>query len=491
MDGVAKSRCRAPRSRLAAALLPALLLAAAAPAQAPASTAAVEGATLTYTADPGESNHLTIEPVADDRSYRLSDDAAIRPDSGCRSAGDGREVICAGAAVALVRVDVGDRDDYVEGPPAFLVESLRVELRGGEGDDVLLSGIYADNLQEGGPGNDTLAAGDSAYVLRGGDGDDRLLTGVDGAGTFDGGGGDDYLEPQGNRESISGGAGLDTLSYRLACCYPAGPAKVTLDGLANDGHNGPTGNDDNVASDIEVITGSPSDDSLTGDAGANFLHGADGADTLAGGAGDDYLYGETGDDRLTGGAGNDQLDGGRGDDALDSRDGGPDSVVCGPGDDSVIADSSDSLAGDCERRDVAPAPAAEASAVAAPAAAASATASGGVAGAVASAPRVSIARRATLRRGVLTLALRCRSSARRLTGSVSVSARIERRSRSLGRARFRCRGGGSAVASIRLRADQRRLLAGAKRVRLSLRMATRDSDGGSARTISTATLADR
>ncbi len=375
----ANSRSRALRSRLVWALVPAMLVAAAVPAQAPASTAAVEGSTLTYVADAGESNRLSVEPLVDEREYRLSDDAAIRPGRGCRRAGP--DVVCNGGGVALVVLDVGDRDDHADGPAAFLREPLRVEMRGGEGDDVLRSGIYADNLQDGGPGNDTLAAGDSGYVLRGGDGDDRLLTSVDGVGTLDGGGGNDYLEPQGTRESINGGTGLDTLSYRLDCCQPAGPATVSLDGVANDGHNGPAGDSDNVSSDIEVITGSPLGDSLRGDAGANFFHGADGADTLAGGAGDDYLYGEAGDDQLTGGAGNDQLDGGRGDDAVSGGEGadklkggrgkdildggagddvinargdgsksGPDTITCGAGTDTVRADRNDTItvASDCE-----------------------------------------------------------------------------------------------------------------------------------------------
>lgn len=472
-------------SRALGALLVALLLGALAPGEAPAATAAVEGSALVYAADPGEHNRLTVEPVEANGVYRLRDDVAIRPGSGCRS--DGNEVVCDAAGVVLVRIDVGDRDDRAQGPDAFLVEPLRVEMRGGDGDDALASGIYADNLQEGGPGNDTLAAGDSAFVLRGGDGDDRLMSGIDGAGSLDGGAGDDYFEPQSTRATIAGGPGLDALSYRYSCCEPAGPAIVTLDGIANDGGNGPAGYVDNVGSDIEVISGSTNGDSFTGDAGANSFHGLEGADTLAGGAGDDYLYGEAGDDRLTGGAGSDQLDGGRGDDTLDSRDGALDSVVCGPGLDSVIGDRSDAVAGDCERRELAPAPLVQAQ----PATAGAATTvvgAGGVAGAVARAPRVSVEQRATLRAGVLRLRLRCAASARTLTGTVALRTRIGGPSRSLGRARFRCRAGARAVAALRLRAGQRRLLASARRVRLSLTISTSSPGGSSTRTTAKAIL---
>lgn len=471
-EQVSSSR-RGQRSLLAAALL----LAVAAPAEAQGSTALVQGSALVYVAEGGEHNQLRVEAV--DGAYRLSDDVAIQPGTGCERSGS--DVVCAAARVALVQIDVGDRDDHVEGPPGYLVEPLRVEMRGGEGDDVLESGIWTDNLQEGGPGADTLIAGDSAYVLRGGDGDDRLLTGVDGGGSLEGGAGDDYIEPEGGRETIAGGPGLDTLSYRLSCCQPSGPAVVTLDGVANDGDDGPGGRADNVGSDVEVIGGSPGADSFAGDAGANTFHGLDGEDTLAGGAGADYLYGEGGDDRLTGGAGTDQLDGGRGSDTLDSRDGAPDSVVCGPDVDSVVADPSDAVAGDCELRDIAAAPAAPS----APAPLAS-TAAGGVAGAVARAPRVSVARRATLRGRVMRLQLRC--SSRTVTGRVSVTARIAERARSLGLARFRCAPRGAAVASIRLRAGQRRLLVRAERVRLTLRITSRDSGGRTARTTVNAAL---
>ena len=472
-------------SRAPAALLAALVVGALAPGQAAASTVAVEGSALVYAADAGEHNRLTIEPDSVNGVYRLRDDVAIRPGAGCRS--DGDVVVCDAAGVVLVRIDVGDRDDGVGGPPGYLSGSLRVEMRGGEGNDVLESGIWTDNLQEGGPGADTLIAGDSSYVLRGGDGDDRLRTSVDGGGSLDGGAGDDYLEPQGGREAIAGGPGLDTLSYRLSCCQPSGPAIVTLDGVANDGDDGPGGQVDNVGSDVEVISGSTGADSFTGDAGANSFHGLEGADTLAGGAGDDYLYGEAGDDRLTGGAGGDQLDGGRGDDTLDSRDGVLDSVVCGPGLDSVIADRSDAVAGDCERREIADAAVASAAPQAPIVSAAGASGdAGAVAGAVARAARVSIAPVATLRGRLLRLRLRCPS--RTLAGGVSATARIEGRQRSLGSARFRCRARGTTVVSIRLTARQRRLLGVSERVRLSLRINTREPDGRAAQTTSRATL---
>ena len=61
---------------------------------------------------------------------------------------------------------------------------------------------------------------------------------------------------------------------------------------------------------IENLSGSLFNDSLTGDANANTLSGLDGNDALKGAAGNDVLTGLTGNDTLNGGAGNDSMDGG-------------------------------------------------------------------------------------------------------------------------------------------------------------------------------------
>ncbi len=90
------------------------------------------------------------------------------------------------------------------------------------------------------------------------------------------------------------------------------------------------------------------------------LVGGTGDDELDGGAGDDKLIAGDGNDRLVGGAGNDQLqagqgldevDGGEGDDDLRTRDGLRDVLSCGPGTDTVDADTVDQIPADgsCER----------------------------------------------------------------------------------------------------------------------------------------------
>lgn len=105
------------------------------------------------------------------------------------------------------------------------------------------------------------------------------------------------------------------------------------------------------------LSGSNSADSLPGTRLGDRLLGLGGPDALSGFAGDDCLSGGSGDDRLSGGSGADTLQGGRGtdrffggagNDTILARDGRREVVSCGPGRDTVRADSGDRLVG-CER----------------------------------------------------------------------------------------------------------------------------------------------
>jgi Ca2+-binding RTX toxin-like protein len=213
----------------------------------------------------------------------------------------------------------------------------------------------------GGAGNDTLTGDDNGNVLNGNGGDDEL----DGAGDvssadtlFGGPGGQDHA-------NYSGRTGEDLT--------------ITLDGQANDGAEdlilGAEG--DNVHPDVERVTTSTGDDSITGSSAANtfdagagndVLDGAGGGDALngaagtadtvtyasrnapvtvtlnsgandgeagegddvtgteraTGGAAGDTLTGDLGANTLNGGGGNDRLIGGAGADALNGGDGAED-----------------------------------------------------------------------------------------------------------------------------------------------------------------------
>lgn len=93
------------------------------------------------------------------------------------------------------------------------------------------------------------------------------------------------------------------------------------------------------ATQVSDVIGGLDADSLTGGEGPNTLRGGPGEDTIAGADGDDVIDGGPGADTLSGDAG---------DDVILARDGAPDSIACGPGIDSVVADPRDAIAGDCE-----------------------------------------------------------------------------------------------------------------------------------------------
>ena len=88
--------------------------------------------------------------------------------------------------------------------------------------------------------------------------------------------------------------------------------------------------------------------SATGD-GDDLILGSDRDDALTfSGTGNDRLFGGAGNDRITGGAGRDAIDAGAGDDRVLARDRTRDTIRCGVGRDTVVADRVDALARDCE-----------------------------------------------------------------------------------------------------------------------------------------------
>ena len=313
--------------------------------------------------------------------------------------GGGNDHVCGGAGTDMVRggagsdlVDPGAGDDRAEGgdgsdalvytdAPSGVTANLATGAASGgggtdsfEGFESVLGSTFADNLTGDAARNNLLAQG----------GNDTLH-GEDGA---------DGLDPGGGTDVVNGGGGFDNASYFFRTLA----VTLTLDGQANDGSSlegdniGPSG-------DIEALQAGPANDSLTGNGADNNLFGQGGNDTLNGEGGNDGIDPGPGQDTLNGGQGFDiasyffraagvtlsldnsandgepqegdnigpggdveGLQGGRGndtltgnnapnrfngqagDDSITSRDGPPaqaDTVLCGPGADSVIADASD------------------------------------------------------------------------------------------------------------------------------------------------------
>jgi hypothetical protein len=94
-------------------------------------------------------------------------------------------------------------------------------------------------------------------------------------------------------------------------------------------------------------TGDSGPDFLSGTSEGDRIKGKGGNDNIRGKAGDDCLSGGTENDRLNGGSGEDLLKGGAGDDTINAKDGEPDRVRCGFGDDRATVDSVDTVH-DCE-----------------------------------------------------------------------------------------------------------------------------------------------
>jgi RTX calcium-binding nonapeptide repeat (4 copies) len=339
---------------------------------APGASAATidwDGDWLVYEAEPGEDNELYVQP----------------PPGDCVLGSDPCVLFSDRVAIVEIPIDcdwVYSNDDrFVDCPePAGVVAAL------GDGNDSfdLWEG---DSEVDGGPGADDISGYGGDDVIDGGEGNDQL-SGWTGDDTISGGPGNDSFEvdataegdppASAGRDLLSGGPGWERISYELV----GEPVSLTLDGVANDG---PSGEGDNIASDIEELEGGTADDTLIGDDGPNrlsgslgndrlegrggndFLDGSVGADLLLGEAGDDELRGDGGDDTIDGGAGADQFFGDRtctvfscrlGDDEIQARDGTRDSIACGGGADHATVDREDVLASDpweaCERVDLPP-----------------------------------------------------------------------------------------------------------------------------------------
>jgi hypothetical protein len=262
------------------------------------------------------------------------------------------------------------------------------------------SGSYkADTIRMLAPLPATLSGGDSGDVIYGGSH----------GGTLNGEVGPDTLVPGTGADRVNGGDGNDRADYGARTAA----LTLSLDGIANDGQ---ASEGDNLASDIEVLvggsgndllTGSPSaeslwaqagDDTVNGRAGGDWINGGTGTDTadyssrtkplsvaidslandgeagegdlisadierVVGGSAADTLLGGENADRLEGRNGNDTISGGngidvlRGDDGSDwiwSRDSSSDDVQCGGGGkDYLFGDLNDQiLKRECEKRDL-------------------------------------------------------------------------------------------------------------------------------------------
>ena len=397
---------------------------------------------MNVTDDPGNAANLVITAGTGTNrvGVRSTGGSPLTAGAGC-SLVSPTEVSCFASGPRIATVDLGDGNDRLGFFPAAVLGSF---IRAGDGNDTIDGGDSADSI-DGGPGNDNLEGAGNEDVLNGGPGEDVFENNFLDAGNDVKNGGDGNDRILGDRDPgndvYSGGAGVDLLDFS-----PVNAAvTVRLDGVANDG---PAGETDNAATDIENLKGGRGNDTLVGDSGRNLIEGLAGNDTLRGGSPPSRLpvagVKVVVDDTLDGGIGSDVIDGEGGDDRLLARDAVDDqeaaSMHCGSGNDRLDTDLADDntrpLPADCEAIDQ------------------GAINEGRNVRIVSSTLRVSAA-------GTIQVRLRCPASVKRgCRGTLAAGAPGRAGLRGLGpRTRYRIRRGGRTRVTIRLPRPLRRAAA--------------------------------
>jgi hypothetical protein len=238
-----------------------------------------------YEAAHGEANRLTVSATAGDqlRVFLTESGAPLTARSGCSRGPRPRTATCTSSAeFGFPRVNLGDGNDTARlsgavyqlfGDPR---SRLDYSVSGGPGNDVISLGTSAYGRLYGNAGNDRLSGGARSDRLVGGPGNDRLF----------------------------GGAAIDVTSY-------ADHASAIRIDLRRAGPQGSAGERD-------------------------YLYGIE---QVIGGRGPDVMFGSAAPNRIEGGPGND---------TIDTVGGGTDRVFCSTGVDTVRADRRDVLVA-CER----------------------------------------------------------------------------------------------------------------------------------------------
>ncbi|HEX8629418.1 MAG TPA: hypothetical protein VF755_14735 [Catenuloplanes sp.] len=259
---------------------------------------ASSGTTINVGHDNARPNHLTISTSGGFVVFQEFSGNTLFSSGGCTNL-TATKVQCPAARIRLIDIYLGRFDDQI-----FSSATIATNVTAGAGNDVIHTGS----------GGGTIIPGEGRDAVVGGLGNEFII---------DGPGADRY----------SGGNGRDIVSYQQAT---AGVV-VSKNSTADDGR---PGEGDDVRDDVDIVYGSPFNDTLVGGAGIDVFHGLGGNDIVNGGAGNDSVAGGDGADTLRGEAGNDVLEG------IDGAIGN-DNLAGGAGTDKCSGDFADIKSG-CE-----------------------------------------------------------------------------------------------------------------------------------------------
>ncbi len=214
-----------------------------------------------------------IDPDAGESfTFSLTDDAngrfAIDPNAGVITVADGSRLDYETATSHNVTVRVTDSggNTYDE------VMTLNIGNLTGDAD---IEGTTGAEDWTGTGNAETYNLDDGDDRIKAGSGDDTLLGGEGGDDILMGGSGDDTLYGGAGGDELRGDGGIDTASYITS------DEGVTVNLATGTGSGGDATSD--TLTDIENITGSLHNDTLTGDSSANVISGGYGDDVIDGG----------------------------------------------------------------------------------------------------------------------------------------------------------------------------------------------------------------
>jgi Ca2+-binding RTX toxin-like protein len=273
--------------------------------------------------------------------------------------GNGNDTIDAGGGITTARSTIASPFTADDVPAATNPFPANLNILGGAGDDLLVSGNGNDNFQ-GGPGSDTVSylassgpvvvdltaatgtgmGSDTLADVQNVDGSnysdtitgnslDNSLLGENGNDTISGEGGDDFEfggagddtlvegTAANGADTLLGGPGWDIVDYSGR----TNPLNLTINGTADDGEGACT----------PVVTST-----CEGDYIGHFI------DEIIGGSGNDNMLGDSSNETFVGGPGDDTIDGGGGENTADYTD-SPAGITADMGAGTVTGEGNDTI----------------------------------------------------------------------------------------------------------------------------------------------------